>query len=333
MDSTSVIADGKYATDFGNNQRMYSHLSLSPEALTSDDEIITRGFENLYFPLAGGFTINSGGGIAIQTLVKSSKNVVLIPGQSATRPDPGLFARSAPTGKHFGLVMRLKGNFKTAFPEGDPAKPKKDPANNQDQEQKDQAQENQPASLAQAEAEAEGIVYLISDADFLYDRACFQQLGDNYVAVNNNAALLQNILDQCSGSKHLIGSRSRAATMRPFTLIKEMETSFEQEMREDIEKSRQSMDDIVTQLQQLQTQKSQGKALVLSPEQEEKIRELQAEQVKLRRELRDKQKGLQARKDELYSKIRWMTVGITPAVVALAGLCVWIVRRRTTRAT
>lgn len=104
-------------------------------------------------------------------------------------------------------------------------------------------------------------------------------------------------------------------------------------MREDIEKSRESMEDIVAQLQQLQSQKNQGNALVLSPEQEQKIHELQAEQVKLRRELREKQKGLQAKKDKLYSKIRWMTVGITPAVVALFGLCVWIIRRRTTRAT
>ncbi len=82
MDSTSVIADGKYATDFGDNQRMYAHLSLSTEAISSKDEIITQGFENLYFPLAGGFTINGGGGVSIETLVKSSNEVALIPGQS-----------------------------------------------------------------------------------------------------------------------------------------------------------------------------------------------------------------------------------------------------------
>jgi ABC-type uncharacterized transport system involved in gliding motility auxiliary subunit len=327
MDSTSVIADGKYATDFGNNERMYSHLSLSTEAITSDKEIITRGFENLYFALAGGFTINAGGGVAIETLVKSSKNVILIPGRAATRPDPGLFARSAPAGKHYGLVMRLRGMFKTAFPKGDPAKAGQEPTDEAEQP----ADKTRPESLT--EARAEGIVYLVSDADFIFDQACFQQVGQSYLAVNNNAALLQNILDQCTGSKHLIGSRGRAATMRPFTLIKEMETDFEQEMREDIEKSSKAMEQIVAQLQQLQEQKSQGNALVLSPEQEQKIRELQEEQVKLRRELREKQKGLQARKDQLYSKIRWMTVGITPAVVALAGLCVWIIRRRTTRAT
>ena len=92
------------------------------------------------------------------------------------------------------------------------------------------------------------------------------------------------------------------------------------------------MDDIVIQLQQLQTQKSQGKALVLSPEQEQKIHELQAQQIKLRRELREKQKGLREKKDQLYSKITWMTVGITPAFIALSGFAIWLIRRKTTRA-
>lgn len=328
MDSMSVIADGKYASDFGDNQRMYSHLLLNAEAITSQDEIITRGFENLYFALAGGLSIQGDGGVSIETLVKSSNNVILIPGQTALRPDPGLFARNTPRGEHYGLVMRLKGKFKTAFPDGDPSLKQKNAASEGSDTETPQPQK--PASLKTAAADS--TVYLISDADFLFDRASFQQVGQNYLAVNNNAALLQNILDQCTGSKHLIGSRSRAATMRPFTLIKEMETRFEQDMREDIEKSRLAMENIVNQLQQLQAEKSQGKALVLSPEQEDKIRELQAEQVKLRRELREKQKGLQARKDQLYSKIRWMTVAITPAFVAITGLCVWIIRRRKTRA-
>ncbi len=324
MDSSSVVADGKYATDFGNKQRMYAHLSLSTEAMASDDEIITKGFENLYFPLAGGFTINGGGGVSIETLVKSSKECVLIPGFAATRPDPGLFTRKSPTGKHYGLVMRLKGKFHTAFPEGDPSKPSTEKNKNKEKKK------DSPQSLK--EATAEGIVYLISDADFLFDRACFQRTPQGYIAINNNAALLQNILDQCTGSKHLIGSRSRASMTRPFTLIKEMETDFAQELRGDVEKSNKAMEAIVKELQQLQAQKSQSKALVLTEEQEQKIRELQTEQIKLRRELREKQKGLQEKKDQLYSKITWLTVGITPALVALIGLGVWLVRRKTTRA-
>ena len=318
MDAFSVIADGKYATDFGNGQRMHAHLSLSTDAITSDDDIITKGFENLYLPLAGGFTVKGGSGVSIDTLVKSSKQVVLVGGQEATRADDGIFARSKPTGKSYALVLRLQGKFKTAFTEGDPSKAK------------DADQKSPPTALASATTESS--VYLISDADFLFDRACFRQGQQGPVAVNNNAALLQNILDQCTGSKHLIGSRSRAATTRPFTRIKEMETDFEKDLNKDVEKARNSMNEIVAQLQALQKQKTGGKALVLTEEQEAKIRELQAQQMKLRRDLREKQKGLRDRKDQLYAKITWLTVASTPLFVALVGLCVWLVRRRTTRA-
>ncbi|MFK7910237.1 MAG: Gldg family protein [Akkermansiaceae bacterium] len=329
FDATSVVADGKYATDFGNGQRMHSHLSLTSDAITSDDEILTRGFENLYFPLPGGFTIKGGGGISIETLIRTSKEVIPVAGMTATRPDPGLFARKSPTGKHYGLVMRLKGKFKTAFPEGDPSKDKQDDKDKQEPEKNEQA-ENEPEALKNATQE--GIVYLIADADFVFDRASFQQTNQGYIAINNNAALLQNILDQSTGSRHLIGSRSRAATTRPFTVIKEMETDFEQEIRDDVKKAEEKMQNIVSELQKLQTQKTQGKALILSPEQEQKIRELQTQQVNLRRELREKQKGLKTKKDELYSKLTWMTVAITPIFIALTGLGVWIFRRRSTRA-
>ncbi|NWK54102.1 Gldg family protein [Verrucomicrobiaceae bacterium N1E253] len=329
MDSTHVIADGKYASDFGENRRMYAHLNLSQEAITDKDEITTRNFESLYLPLAGGLTLNENKGLNVETLVKSSNEVILVTAQSAGNPDPGLFTRSQPTGKSYGLLMRLQGSFPSAFPDGKPG-------NEQSADTKAEAEGDKTlaenASSGLKKAEKPGTVYLISDADFLFDVACFQSSPQGHIAVNNNAALIENILDQCTGSKHLIGARSRAATMRPFTVVKEMETQFAKELREDVEKAQQEMQDIVTQLQQLQSQKSQGKQLVLSPEQELKIIELQEKEIQLRRELRDKQKSLRSRKDALYAKITRLTVAVTPAFVALLGLAVWLIRRKTTRA-
>lgn len=323
FDAFSVIADGKYATDFGNGQRMHSHLSLSTAAITSQDDIITQGFENIYLPLAGGFTLKGDSGVSIDTLVKSSNEVLLIDGKSATQADQGLFARKQTTGKEYGLVLRLQGEFKTAFPEGAPTVKKEDT--------EEPEAEKEVALPHLTTAQKPSSVYLISDADFLIDQASFASSDQGYSAVNNNAALLQNILDQCTGSRHLIGSRSRAATTRPFTIIKEMETDFEKDLHEDVEAARISMEKVVQQLQVLHEQKTGSNALVLSPEQEAKIQELQTQQLKLRRDLREQQKGLRDRKDQLYSEITWQTVATTPILVALAGLCVWLFRRRSTR--
>lgn len=315
IDSTSVVADGKFASDFGENRRMYAHLALSKDAIVSDDEIITRGFEGLYFPLAGGMTVNQDTGLTVTPLIQSSEQALLILSNTASRPDPGLFSRRTPTGEKFNLVIRLQGAFQTAFPDGPPGSKSSDTASNK----------KTPGNQS-------GTVYLISDADFIFDAAGFQSTEQGPIAINNNAALLENILDQCTGSKHLIGSRSRAATIRPFTVVTKMETEFAQAQREDVEKAKILMQETVVQLQQLQAQKSQSKELVLTPEQEEKIIQLQDQELQLRRELREKQKSLQAKKNQLYSKITWLTVGVTPAFIAIVGFCIWLYRRKTTQA-
>ena len=321
FDAFSVIADGKYATDFGDGRRMHAHLSLSTDAITSKDEIVTQNFENLYFALPGGFTINQATALTVDTLIESSEQVVRIAGDVAARADPGTFARTPPAGDSYDFVLRLQGDFETAFPDGDPAV-KTD----------DESVDKKPALTHLATAQSSSSVYLISDADFLVDGACFVKNDQGYSAVNNNAALLQNILDQCTGSKHLIGSRSRASTVRPFTIIKEMETDFEKDLHEDVEAARKSMESIVQQLQSLQEQLSTSNAVVQSEEQESKIRELQAQQIKLRKDLREKQKGLRERKDKLYAEITWLTVASTPLFVTVTGLFVWFFRRRSTRA-
>ena len=327
FDAFSVLADGKYATDGGGGQRLHAHLTLNPDAIVSEDEVITLGFENLYFALAGGFTVNEEvPGLTVDTLVETSDQVIRISGPETLNNDERLFSRKQPAGKTYGLVMRVQGEFKTAFPDGAPEEKTEDAKD----AESTQTNEEQDAHLTKSNSSS--TVYLISDADFLVDGACFHRTQQEFTAVNNNAALLQNILDQCIGSKHLIGSRSRAATTRPFTAVKEMEISFEKDMHEDVEAARLAINQITQQLEAIQQQQSSGNSILVSPEQGNQIRALLAEHTKLRKDLREKEKGLRERKNKLYAKITWLTVASTPLFVALCGLVVWLVRRRSTRA-
>lgn len=331
MDSTSVIADGKFPSDFGENRRLYAHLALTKDAISSEDEIITRGFESLYLPLAAGFTINQRSDLKIDKLIESSTESLLIPANNSSKPDPGLFTRQRPSGKKFIIAMRLQGLFPSAFPEGDPATQNPEgAAKAHDQDEPPPLGMVTPASLQKSTSP--GTVYLLSDADFLYDIAGFDTAKNEPFAINNNAALLFNILDQSTGSKHLIGSRSRAATTRPFTIIKEMETEFAQELQEDVAKARSAMTEIVTQLQLIQQQRAANKTVIPSREEQESYNQLIAKQIQLRSELREKEKNLRRKKDQLYNKITWLTVASTPLFVAITGLCVWAYRRRSTRA-
>ena len=181
-----------------------------------------------------------------------------------------------------------------------------------------------------------GNVFLIADIDAFYDRFAYnvQNFGGMQMAtpMNGNASLLFNLLDQAVGSKHLIGSRSRAATRRPFTVIQEMEAEFEKKVGGKIEELQAKQREAQTKLQELQSKKAQGSELYLSPEQEAEIRKLREQQVEYARLVREQEKELRREKDTLAGKITLLNVAAMPALVILTGLGLFLKRRSSTRA-
>ncbi|MGA0846418.1 MAG: hypothetical protein ACO3RV_07750, partial [Luteolibacter sp.] len=83
---------------------------------------------------------------------------------------------------------------------------------------------------------------------------------------------------------------------------------------------------------ELQSQKTSGTELYLSPEQEAEIRKLREEQVEYARLIREQEKDLRRQKDKLAGRITLLNVVAMPAVVVIAGLSLFLQRRRITRA-
>jgi ABC-type uncharacterized transport system involved in gliding motility auxiliary subunit len=150
--------------------------------------------------------------------------------------------------------------------------------------------------------------------------------------MNGNASLLFNLLDQAVGSKYLIGSRSRAATRKPFTVIKEMEAEFEKKVGGKIEEFEQKQSEAITKLQELQAQRGESSSPFGTPEQKAEIAKLQEQQVIYSRLIREQQKELRREKDKLGGKITLLNVAAMPALVILVGLGLFLKRRSSTRA-
>ncbi len=186
------------------------------------------------------------------------------------------------------------------------------------------------------EAIKPGNIFLVADIDAFYDRFAYnvQNFGGMQMATpsNGNAAFLMNLLDQATGSKYLIGSRSRAATLRPFTVIQEMEAEFDSKVGNKIEEFQAKQQEAQTKLQELQAQKAQGSELFLSPEQEAEITKLRQQQVEYSRLVRNQQKDLRRQKDKLAGKITLLNVAAMPALVILFALALFLKRRSSTRA-
>ena len=330
--SDKVLADPIHATLLGGERKGIAVLSLPQSAMPQKDNIITKAIDSITLYLPGAFKRTSGGGVSTNSLVRSSTGAGFVDPTKASRLDPSLDTSLKADGTAYDLITHLSGNFKTAFPEGKPKAEEPEPAPTE--EKKEEVEKLKDESLK--EAVKPGNVFLIADIDAFYDRFAYnvQNFGGMQMAtpMNGNASLLFNLLDQAVGSKYLIGSRSRAATRKPFTVIKEMEAEFEKKVGGKIEEFEQKQSEAINKLQELQAQRGESSSPFGTPEQKAEIAKLQEQRVVYSRLIREQQKELRREKDKLGGKITLLNVAAMPALVILVGLGLFLKRRSSTRA-
>jgi ABC-type uncharacterized transport system involved in gliding motility auxiliary subunit len=327
-ESSQVLADPQLATRLGGDRLGISVLTLGKDSMPQDDNVITKDLGSITLFLPGAFTLTGNGGVTASSLIKSTTQAGFVDSMRASQLDPALSRTLKPNGTAYDLVTHLSGKFKTAFPDG---KPK---ASAEEGNTDDKPEANQTESLK--EATAPGNVFLIADVDAFYDRFAYniQNFAGTQMAspANGNASLLFNLLDQATGSKHLIGSRSRSAILRPFTVVQKMEADFNKTVGAKIEEFQAKQQAAQQRLSELQAEKSKGTELFLSPAQEAEIKKLREEQVEYAKLVREQEKDLRRQKDQLAGKITLLNVAAMPTLVILAGLGLFIKRRSSTRA-
>jgi ABC-type uncharacterized transport system involved in gliding motility auxiliary subunit len=334
FETAKVLADPSLATEVARDQKNISVLTVPKSLMPQKDSVITKDLEAAIFYIPGAFTRTGGGGVASNVLIKSSTGAGLVDAMQASRMDPALATKFRSGGTAYDLITHLHGSFKTAFPDGKPKPADAAPEESKDGEKKDEKKdEAKPASLK--ESTSAGNVFLIADVDAFYDPIAYniQNIGGMSMATPRaNASLLFNLLDQALGSKHLIGSRSRAPIRRPFTVIQKMEDDFNQKTGAKIAEFEEKQKATMEKLSVLQASRSNSKDPYLSPEQEQEIRKLRKEQVDYAKLIRTEQKELKRQKDDLTGKITLLNVCAMPLIVIIAGVSLFLQRRRSTRA-
>jgi ABC-type uncharacterized transport system involved in gliding motility auxiliary subunit len=346
MSTTQTVGDGRYQTMMNQNRPGLAVLTVPQEGMPQEDSIVTKDLASVTLFLPGGMVKSGGGGLTMNTLVKASDESGLIDNMPASRLDPTLITRFRPDAKSYDLVTHLTGEFTTAFPDGDPAAPADDEDGEEESPDSGEASEDggaddggngaEDAPTHLTKATKPGNVFLISDVDAFYDQFAYQvqRLGNLQLAqpINGNSSLFFNLIDQAAGSPHLIGSRSRAATSRPFTVFREMEADANQAVGEKIQEYEEEAQEAQRRLNELQAQKTQGTEMYLSPEQEEEIRKLRKQEVDARKQIRELQKGLRRDKDAIAAKIITWNIAGVPLAILLIGLGLFTARRTRTRA-
>jgi ABC-type uncharacterized transport system involved in gliding motility auxiliary subunit len=324
FDTANVVADNRYGlairSNFGQPVRHIGLLGLDQEALSQDDPI-TSGLGSVNFGIVGHFELAEGAKATLSPLISSSVESELMPAdrfQFLPNPEE-LLNGFTPTGKQYVLAARLSGPLSSAFPDGAPtAAGSEAPVN------------EALASKHLASTENANLV-LVGDVDVLSDRLWVQAqnfLGQRiYTAFANNGDFVINALDNLSGSAALIGLRSRATYTRPFTTVEELRRRADLEFRATEQRLETELTQTEQRLGELQSSRSDGNSLLMSPEQQAEIQRFLDEQVRIRQELRAVRRNLDADIERLGTWLKVINIVLMPVLLTLAALGVVLMRR------
>ncbi|HWF18594.1 MAG TPA: Gldg family protein [Verrucomicrobiae bacterium] len=326
FENSKVVADMNYKVRMMRNNQpseVPTFLDITDDGINKDD-IATSEIKDLWYPFGGMFTGTPMSGLKETVLVKSTKDSSLVDGTMASFNPDSVLKDFKPSGTQYTLALRLTGKFKTAFPDGKP---------------KDKDETNAaPVETTLKESKGDGAVVLFGDADMLADEFSLRQQQTvfgpmGWEPANGNLLLVQNLVDQLSGDNDLISIRSRAAMDRPFTRIKAMEAKAQESYQTKIDAFEQSLQDTQQKLNELQTKKGDGQQrFILSPEQQVEVEKLKKQEADVRVQLKQERKKLTHDISALENTLKWTNIIAMPAVVALSGIGLALVKRKRTSA-
>ena len=324
FDTSNVVADNRYALSIGGRFQPVRHvglIGLDQEAMSQEDPI-TSGLGSVNLGIAGHFELAEGATAKLTPLISSSVEAELMPAERFQfLPDPEeLLKGFTPSGKNYILAARLSGPLKSAFPDGAPAA-----------EGRAAPVDAALAGAHLASTENANLV-LVGDVDVLSDRLWVQAqnfLGQRlYQAFANNGDFVVNALDNLSGSAALIGLRSRATYTRPFTTVDELKRHADLEFRATEQRLEAELTQTEQRLGELQSSRSDGNSLLMSPEQQTEIQRFLDEQVRIRQELRAVRRNLDADIQRLGTWLKAINIALVPLLLTIAALAVVFMRRR-----
>ena len=288
-------------------------------------DVLTASLESINMATVGALAQSKGAKTSFQPLLLSSANAEPLPAQrfNALTDPASLRDGFKATGVRYAIAARITGPIDSAFPQGAPASAPTDTKT-----------PGPPlaavAHLAKTTAPAN--IVIIADTDMMMDYMWVQTreiLGQRVAqAFANNGDLVANILDNLSGSSALISVRGRASFSRPFQRVEALKRQADDRLRSKALELQTELRQTESKLTELQGKRNDQSSLMLSPEQETEIKNFTAEKARVRKELRETQRGLDIDINRLNTWLKVINIGLAPLAVAIAGVMILSARRR-----
>ncbi|MBK8286143.1 MAG: Gldg family protein [Ahniella sp.] len=274
------------------------------------DEIATAQLETINFSTTGVFGLSETSTLKLTSLVQSSGDAMVTEVERIKfLQDPSeLYEGFKATNERYVLAGRLQGKVKTAFPE-----------------------RSGEGHLAESKDDAN--IVIVADTDVLTDRLWVQVqnfFGQRLAnAFENNGDFIINVVDNLAGNSALIGIRSRGVSARPFATVEAIRRKADQDYRLKEQELQQELADTEQKLTELQANKSDENAMILSPEQQKELEVFQQDKLRIRKELRAVRHDLDKDIEALGTKLKLINIVLMPLLLTLVALGFrWFSRRR-----
>jgi len=315
MEPGKVVSDVVFGSG-GGARYTPTVLSLNRTAFSRDD-IVTSQIETLLYAFGGAFKVKTPENLKVTELVKTSPNSMLVDNLNATKSGDEATRSFKPSGQSMPLALRLTGKFRTAFPDGLKEDEKKPAA----------------AGTPKLRESPENSVIVVADVDLLADGAAVdvQEVFGRRIVVpsNGNLALALGMVEQVAAGDDLISLRSRSASFRPLTVVRELEAEAQKEYFGRIQSLEDEKQKTQARLQELQkAQAGASKAQILSAEQQAELERFKKTYIETNLALKELRKNLRRDAEGLVFWTKVVNIALMPLLVALAGLLIALLRRR-----
>ena len=325
----NVAGDLASATQVQTNAGIVRYpvwLTLAQESLNRQAMPVAQ-LKSTLFVESGSVAIEAGGR-TVTPLIETSASGGDVPALSLQFAQPEEVSRQlVPSGRKT-LAAIISGKFTSAFPNGAPSD---EPAAGTDPN-KAPAPATPPTTPALKESSGNSTLLVVADTDWLFDDYSVRRF--NFLGVqaaeplNDNLAFASNSLEFLGGSQDLISIRGKGSSMRPFTVVRQMEVDAQRRYQEQLSALEVRITDVQQKLTELQGKRNEGNRLVATPEMQKAIEDFQAQQAVMRGERREIRKAL---REDIERLENGLLVGNLLATSILFGDVGFVVHRRRRR--
>ena len=298
-------------------------VSAQGEAFNSK-EVVTAKLERMLLPVTGALKKRDDSAFEFEPLLQSGRNSALVNSFVAGFGAATIRSDITPGGERLNLAVRVRGEFRSAFPAGPP------------REENAAAGPEPPAAAAHLEVGLrKSTVIIVADADMLADEFYVRRnnfMGFDLSSVfNDNLNFLANAVEILSGSQDLVDLRSRGKFERPFEKVLELKRQAQERWLAKEKELTRQVEATNRKLRELEQQKDSAQNLILSAEQEAEIASFREQRIRINRELKEVRKNLRADIEALGTTLKAVNIFMMPALVSLFGIFLGLYRQRRMR--